>query len=93
MQHLARVSRKHHAKVLRRAYRQPQFYLLKSTMSTQATSEDHNPIITPASLKTTLIEKLEASYVDVEDISGKSCPFVYGSIYLSYLAFGLRFRG
>lgn len=93
MLHLARVSQQHHAKILGRAYRQPQFYLLKSAMSTQATSEGHSPVITPASLKTTLTEKLEASYVDVEDISGKSFPLVYGSIHLSNLAFRLRSRG
>lgn len=72
MQHVARVSRQHHAKILGRAYRQPQFNHLKSAMSTQATSEGHSPVITPASLKTKLKEKLEALYVDVEDISGKS---------------------
>lgn len=74
MQHLARVSRQHYAKILGGVVKQPQFYPPKSAMSTQATSEGHSPVITLASLKTTLTEKLEASYVDVEDISGKLCP-------------------
>lgn len=72
MQHLARNSLKYHAKILGGAYREPQSYHLKRAMSTQATSEGHSLVITPATLKTTLTEKLEASYVDVEDISGKS---------------------
>lgn len=82
MQHLARNSLKYHAKILGGAYREPQSYHLKRAMSTQATSEGHSPVITPATLKTTLTEKLEASYVDVEDISGKSPLLFYGSIYI-----------
>lgn len=95
MQNLARNSRRYHAKFLGGAYRQPQSYHLKSAMGTQTNSEGHSPVITPATLKTTLTEKLEASYVDVEDISGKSCPLLaYGSIcILSHFTFSLCFRG
>ncbi len=84
MQHLARNSLKYHAKILGGAYREPRSYHLKRAMSTQATSEGHSLVITPATLKTTLTEKLEASYVDVEDISGKSPLLVYGSIYIIF---------
>lgn len=84
MQHLARNSRKYYAKTLGEAYRQPQFNHLKSAMSTQATSEGHSPVITPANLKTTLTEKLEASYVDVEDISGKSGPSQFMALYRTF---------
>ena len=93
MQHLARNSLKYHAKILGGSYREPQSYHLKRAMSTQATSEGHSLVITPATLKTTLTEKLEAPHVDVEDISGESCLLVYGSIYLSNIAFCLRSWG
>lgn len=97
MQHLARNSLKYHAKILGGAYREPQSYHLKLAMSTQATSEGHSPVITPATLKTTLTEKLEASYVDVEDISGKFTFIIslrlYIHTYFSHFTFSLRFFG
>lgn len=37
----------------------------------QAAPTTNPPDITPASLKSTLTEKLEAEHVDVEDISGR----------------------
>lgn len=82
MQNLARNSRRYHAKILGGPYRQPLSYHLKSAMGTQTNSEGHTTVITPATLKTTLTEKLEASYVDVEDISGKSCPLLAYRIYM-----------
>lgn len=84
MQKIARFSlRVRHARILGTVYVQPrrpqqQFRHILSTMSggaaetdTQAAAVANSSGITPASLKTTLTEKLEALYVEVEDISGK----------------------
>ena len=43
---------------------------------TQASTIAHSSGITPSSLQKTLTEKLEASHVDIEDMSGTSPPLL-----------------
>ena len=50
---------------------------------TQAAQVANSSGITPASLKTTLTEKLDAQFVDVEDISGKPNPVSLISLQLT----------